>query len=66
MEKKAVVDLGTCKKCGTKLIRGIAMEQTYTGVPDFAGDERPVTVSPGGSGKLIACLKCTSCGWSMK
>lgn len=54
-----------CKKCGGAMKRGVAMEQTFTGTPDFAGGE-VVTMSPGGSGKLVACLKCSSCGWSYR
>lgn len=53
-----------CKQCGGVMKRGVAIDQTYTGTPDFAGGE-VVTVSPGGSGKLVACLKCQDCGWSM-
>lgn len=44
---------------------GKAIEQTYTGIPDFIGDDHICTVSPGGPGKLIKCLKCEDCGWSV-
>lgn len=54
-----------CKKCGGKMKVGVALEQTFTGVPDFA-DGEVVTMSPGGSGKLVACLKCELCGWSIR
>ena len=44
---------------------GIAIQQTYTeGSPDFIGGDI-VTVSPGGAGKLIPCLKCPKCGYSI-
>lgn len=54
-----------CKKCGAAMKRGVAIEQTYTGTPDFAGCD-VCTMSPGGSGKLVTCLKCQSCGFSIR
>lgn len=55
-----------CKKCGGEMKPGKAIAQTLTGgLPDFPGDTYCVTLSPGGSGKLIDCLKCASCGWSV-
>jgi len=56
---------GTCKKCGGAMKPGKAIAQTWTGLPDFPGDKHCVTLSPGGSGKLIDCMKCEECGWSM-
>ncbi len=56
---------GTCKKCGGAMKPGKAIAQTWTGLPDFPGDKHCVTLSPGGSGKLIECVKCEECGWSM-
>lgn len=56
---------GICKKCGGPMRAGKAMAQTYTGVPDFFGDNHSVTISPGGGGKLIDCTKCENCGWSV-
>lgn len=53
-----------CKKCNGEMKPGKAIEQTYAGSPDFAGHE-VITVSPGGSGKLINCLKCEKCGHSI-
>lgn len=55
---------GRCVKCGDEMGPGEALEQTTTGSPDFAGGE-VVTVSPGGPGKLVSCLKCSACGWSV-
>lgn len=54
-----------CKKCGGAMKPGKAIEQTWTGTPDFYGDARAVTMSPGGMGKLIDCMKCEDCGWSI-
>lgn len=54
-----------CRHCGGAMRPGIALVQTVTGSPDFPGCEA-VTMSPGGPGKLIDCLKCESCGWSMQ
>ncbi len=53
-----------CRRCGGRMKRGIALEQTYTGSPDFPGGEA-VTMSPGGSGRLVECMKCEKCGWSV-
>lgn len=50
--------------CGGEMRPGIALQNTYRGVPDFAGHE-VVTVSPGGAGELIQCLKCDKCGYSI-
>jgi len=61
MGKKAM----KCEKCNVELIKGIALQQTYTGIPDFIGSKQVVTMSPGGSGKLVACWKCPKCGWSV-
>jgi hypothetical protein len=55
----------TCKKCQTPLEPGQAIQQTWGGIPDFMGSTEVCTVSPGGPGKLIDCLKCPACGWSM-
>ncbi len=54
----------TCRKCGAAMEPGIAIEQTYTGSPDFPGHE-VVTLSPGGPGRVIECVKCSACGWSV-
>lgn len=57
--------MSECKKCGAIMEPGLAIQQTYTGTPNFPGDLRAVTMSPGGPGKLIDCLKCHECGWSV-
>lgn len=54
----------SCKKCGGEMKQGQAIAQTVTGSPDFAGGEY-ITMSPGGTGKLIECMKCEKCGWSV-
>lgn len=53
-----------CRKCGGSMHEGLAIEQTFSGVADFPGKE-VVTLSPGGPGRLIKCLKCEQCGWSV-
>lgn len=50
-------------KCGGEMRLGKAIEQTYSGEPDFPGGE-VVTMSPAGPGKLVDCLKCSECGKS--
>lgn len=60
-----------CPKCSgpdlsVGLVAGKAIEQTYTaGMPDFIGETRGITYSPGGPGRLIGCLKCPVCGYSI-
>lgn len=53
-----------CKKCGGEMTKGKAMEMTVVGVPDFPGCD-VVTMSFGGPGKLVDCMKCKDCGWSV-
>ncbi len=53
----------TCKKCGGKMKKGTAIQETFVGIPDFP-DGEVCTVSPGGTGKLVSCMKCEECGWS--
>lgn len=50
--------------CGGLYRLGIALVSTGLGVPDFPGGDI-VTVSPGGPGRLVACLKCSACGHSV-
>lgn len=54
----------TCDKCGAEMQPGKAMLSTVTGSPDLIGGE-VVTFSPGGPGKLVDCMKCPQCGWSV-
>ncbi len=53
-----------CRKCRKVLKPGIAIQQTLVGCADFIGGE-VITLSPGGPGKLISCLKCPKCGHSI-
>lgn len=53
-----------CRKCGGKMIQSKAIQETYTGIPDFP-DGEVCTVSHGGTGRLIDCMKCEQCGWSV-
>lgn len=63
IELKRALGIEQCRKCGADMQPGVAIGQTLTGMPDFIGGEC-CTVSPGGPGKLIECLKCPECGWS--
>lgn len=47
----------TCRKCGGQMRPGKAIAQTFD-----CSDEG--TMSPGGPGKLVDCLKCEACGAS--
>lgn len=53
-----------CRKCGGEMRPGIAMESTFRGSSDFPGAE-VVTMSPGGPGRVVGCIKCSACGWSI-
>ncbi len=58
-------DLLTCSACHTGTLGpSQALQSTYTGSPDFP-DGEVVTMSPGGPGRLVDCLKCQSCGHSV-
>ena len=55
-----------CKKCSGIMKPSKALAQTFVGgMPDFIGDKHSSTFSAGGTGKLIDCLKCEECGWSV-
>lgn len=51
-------------RCCGDMLPGVAMGQTFTGMADFPGRE-VVTVSPGGPGVVVQCLKCNACGHSV-
>lgn len=58
----------TCPKCNVEMEPSKAFENTLVGSPDFVGDtgkERGCTMSRVGPVKLIDCLKCPECGWSV-
>lgn len=50
--------LPVCRKCGGTMRPGIAIAQTFD-----CGDEG--TCSPGGPGRVVECMKCANCGWSV-
>jgi hypothetical protein len=54
-----------CPRCKVLLKRGIALIPTYGGKPDFIGSKEVVTVSMVGCGKVVNCLKCPKCGYSV-
>ena len=53
-----------CKKCSGKMKRGIALENIASGIPDFGGVSKVVTMSYGRYAKIIPVLKCERCGRS--
>ena len=57
--------MNTCPKCGGQMRPGVALESTVVGSPDFVGDDAVVTYSPGGPGRMVKCMKCKACGWSV-
>ncbi len=56
-----------CKKCGGEMPPSKAIASAYcAGEPDFPGDLVGMTMSIGvGAAKLVPCLKCVVCGWSV-
>ena len=54
-----------CRRCDAPMKPGIAMGQTYTSHGHAGALPHIVTVSAGGPGVVIACLKCPDCGWSV-
>ncbi len=58
------MNTSTCKKCNGLMKDGVALENTYTGIPDFPGNSI-VTLSVGGPGRLVNVEKCGYCGWSV-
>ena len=54
-----------CPKCCGDMKPGAAIAQTYTGSEDFPGGGI-VTMSPGGPGRMIECMKCDTCGHSVE
>lgn len=55
-----------CRFCGSTMRPGKAMVSTWIGgMPDLPGDTHSVTFSPGGPGRMIDCLKCPKCGYSV-
>lgn len=66
----ALIDQGkrtalVCRKCGGAMHCGMAMETLLVGTGDLDWKAPPVTVSPGGPGRMVPCLKCVGCGYSI-
>ena len=55
---------GVCRRCGGAMLPGKAIAQTFGGKPEWPGDTI-YTMSPEGPGRLIECLKCEKCGYSI-
>lgn len=51
--------------CIGTMRQGVYMAHTLKGAVDFPGDASPVTLSPGGPGRIATCQKCTHCGHSV-
>lgn len=55
-----------CRRCSGEMKPGQALVTTLVpGIPDFIGETRGVTLSPGGPGKLVEVMKCGKCGYSV-
>ena len=62
-----MTDTEWCPRCRVgKLRPGKALGQTWVaGIGDFDDKAIGITMSVGGPGKLIDCLKCDACGHSV-
>lgn len=56
---------GVCRKCRILMLPGKALQSMLGGVGDFHDGDNVVTLSPTGEARLIDCLKCPACGWSV-
>jgi hypothetical protein len=56
--------MSPCPRCCGEMKPGKAIEQTWHGEPEWPGDTL-CTMSPSGPGRLIDCLKCEKCGFSV-
>jgi hypothetical protein len=63
MSPKAEIDAPQCKYCGVEMIPRMATGRTWrAGIPDFPGQKRGLTYSPGGPGYPLPCWSCPKCG----
>jgi hypothetical protein len=53
-----------CSRCRVYMKKGIAIQNTLSGVPDFIGSKEVITMSYSGPGKIIDVWKCPKCGSS--
>jgi hypothetical protein len=54
----------SCRKCGGSMSSGKAIVPTWGGIPDFPCGP-VVTMTTRGTGKIIDCMKCSRCGYSV-
>jgi hypothetical protein len=54
-----------CRRCGAEMRHGVAMGQTVVARRESRGDDDCRTFHAGGTGRVVACLKCSACGWSV-
>lgn len=54
-----------CTRCGGAMKPGKAMGQTAVARRSSRGPNDVRTFYAGGSGRLIDCMKCERCGWSV-
>lgn len=69
MKETEKFDTSKCRKCGGEMKVGDYIAETHRdGTPDFIDSKEVVTISAGGPGKLCknACMKCSTCGWSVR
>lgn len=53
-----------CRHCGGQMKPSKAIAQTWAGQPEWEGDTI-YTMSPSGPGRMIDCMKCEKCGYSV-
>jgi uncharacterized protein with PIN domain len=54
-----------CRRCEGELRPGVAIGQTAVALRPRRGEGDIRTYHAGGTGKVIPCLKCHACGWSV-
>lgn len=67
MKKHPGNTYGRCprSRCGGVMKRGVAFENSWEGMADFPGDEYACTISQTGPAKIVPCVKCKRCGFSV-
>ena len=53
-----------CRECGVEMQPCLAIFMNTIGLPDFIAGE-VVMLSSGGQAKLVKCLMCPRCGYSV-
>ena len=55
-----------CRKCGGEMKAGMALQNKFSGLPDFPDDTSAATISRSGPPKMVNVYKCIKCGHSFE